>query len=93
MNRGYDLGLTHFSNHDPSAIARDAFLDHCLKIKDFESYIFGVIGPFVLNRSGPRFVISYSLIKGQFWTLNCLIPSSYMTIKGVRCKIGPVPQH
>ena len=60
------MALTHFSNHDPSAIARDAFLKHCLKIKDFETYIFGVIGPFVLNRSGPRFVISNSMIKGQF---------------------------
>ena len=34
--------------------------------EDYETYIFGVLGPFVSNRSGPRFVISNSIIKEQF---------------------------
>ena len=33
--------------------------------EDSETYIFGVLGPFVSNRSGPRFVISNSIIKRQ----------------------------
>ena len=66
INSGYGLGLTYFSNHDPSAIARNAFLKHGLKIADSETYNFRMIGPFVLKRSGPRFVISNFRIKGQF---------------------------